>query len=122
MRIIGGLAAALIAVLITAAAAAAQIPTTTPTPGPGLTQPYATVITGCLAVVVALIAWTGVLLARRQTEQHFMKSHELELMKSLRDRYSVCAEQLAHDIRAVRQARMIAKSRCFRPRRCVGQT
>ncbi|MFF7941478.1 pentapeptide repeat-containing protein [Nocardia gamkensis] len=73
-----------------------------------MTQPYATVITGGMAVVVALIALAGVLLTRMQAERHFATTHDMELVRGMRDRYATCAEQLAHASPAVRQAGVYA--------------
>ncbi|WP_433734922.1 pentapeptide repeat-containing protein (plasmid) [Nocardia sp. CA-129566] len=115
-RTFGGLATVFVVSAAGAGTAAAQPgATTTLVPEPttlavqaiaagGLTQPYATVITGALAVVVALIALTGVLLTRSQAERHFSRTHALEQTKGLRERYTTCAEQLAHTSPAVRQA------------------
>ncbi|MCP2297576.1 Uncharacterized protein YjbI, contains pentapeptide repeats [Nocardia amikacinitolerans] len=88
--------------------AVAQSGTTTSSNPSWLTQPVATVITGALAVTTAVIALVGVLLNRRQTERHFTKTHELEQIKGLRERYTTCAEQLAHANPAVRQAGVYA--------------
>ncbi|WP_324192336.1 pentapeptide repeat-containing protein [Nocardia puris] len=96
----------------------------------GLTQPDATVLAGAMAVIVALIAYLGVTQTRRQTEKHFAQSrrqadeqfaetrrqtdahfaraHELDRIKALRERYTTCAEQLAHANPAVRQAGVYA--------------
>ncbi|MRH91767.1 hypothetical protein GFY24_30745 [Nocardia sp. SYP-A9097] len=73
-----------------------------------LTQPVATVTTGVLAVIVALIALTGVLLTRRQSGKHFVQTHKLDRDRALRERYTTCAEQLAHDKPAIRQAGVYA--------------
>ncbi|MGW4371352.1 pentapeptide repeat-containing protein [Nocardia takedensis] len=48
------------------------------------------------------------LLTRRTSERHFAQSHELERVKGLRERYTTCAEQLAHASPAVRQAGIYA--------------
>lgn len=140
-RILRGYAALIVVWVVMAGTAAAQpvapLPTPTPpsTPAPtagdgGLTQPYATVITGALAVLVAVIALVGVLLTRRQADRHFAekqeqdrtqfgeqqkrereqfaRTHELDRIRGLRERYTTCAEQLAHTNPAVRQAGVYA--------------
>ncbi|MFI2280332.1 pentapeptide repeat-containing protein [Nocardia beijingensis] len=70
----------------------------------GLSQPDAVLAAGVLALGAALLAFIGVMATRRQTGQHFAATHELEQIKALRERYTTCAEQLAHDDPAVRTA------------------
>ncbi|MEV0360269.1 pentapeptide repeat-containing protein [Nocardia sp. NPDC050697] len=70
----------------------------------GLNQADAVLGAGALTVLAAGIAFVGVWLTRRQADRHFAATHELEQIKALRERYTTCAEQLAHDDPAVRTA------------------
>ncbi|WP_243655151.1 pentapeptide repeat-containing protein [Nocardia alba] len=70
----------------------------------GLSQPDSVLAAGVLALGAALLAFIGVMATRRQTGRHFAATHELDQIKALRERYTTCAEQLAHDDPAVRTA------------------
>ncbi|MFI9510630.1 hypothetical protein [Nocardia sp. NPDC052566] len=65
-----------------------------------LTQPIATVATGLLAVLVGLIALTGVLPTLLRAEKQFAETHALARDRALR----TCVDQMAHDKHSIRQA------------------
>ncbi|UGT62852.1 pentapeptide repeat-containing protein [Nocardia asteroides] len=110
--------------LPTTPSSAAPTTTSVPSPPPGpsappvvgtppastgwLNQPRATVIAGCLAVLTALVALGGVQLTRVQSARQHADTHGLEQIRALRERYTVCAEQLAHKKPAVRMAGVYA--------------
>lgn len=72
--------------------------------GGGLSQPWATLLTGIAAVLAAAFAFGGLWLNRLQTEKHFASSHELAQTRAMRERYTVCAQQIADDKPSIRQA------------------
>ena len=82
-------------------AATSPLPVTSPEDSGWLTQPWATVIAGTLAVAAALLALLGVFVRRAQTERQWR-------LTSRRTQFAGIAEQLAHANPAVRNAGVYA--------------
>ena len=73
-------------------------------------QPVATIGAGLAVIGAALITMLIAWLARRQLEKQFGTSHELEVVRSLRDRYTAITAQLADSSITVRSAGVYAIS------------
>ncbi|MFF1946147.1 pentapeptide repeat-containing protein [Rhodococcus qingshengii] len=68
----------------------------------GLSQPMATVWASIGVLTSGLLVFLGGYLSRKQTQNHFSAAHELEVTRSLRDRFTVITGQLADEAMAVR--------------------
>ncbi|MFI8659737.1 pentapeptide repeat-containing protein [Rhodococcus qingshengii] len=68
----------------------------------GLSQPMATVWASIGVLTSGLLVFLGGYLSRKQTQNHFSATHELEVTRSLRDRFTVITGQLADEAMAVR--------------------
>ncbi|KZL30479.1 MULTISPECIES: pentapeptide repeat-containing protein [Rhodococcus] len=74
----------------------------------GLTQPCATVIASLAVLLSGLLVYLTGIWTRRQTKKHFKTSHDLEVTRGLRDRFTTIAGQLADPASAVRTAGVYA--------------
>lgn len=80
---------------------------TSSSPG-GLTQPCATVLASLAVLLSGFLVYLTGIWTRRQTKRHFKTSHDLEVTRGLRDRFTTIAGQLADPASAVRTAGVYA--------------
>jgi len=74
----------------------------------GLTQPCATVLASLAVLLSGFLVYLTGIWTRRQTKTHFKTSHDLEVTRGLRDRFTTIAGQLADPASAVRTAGVYA--------------
>lgn len=74
----------------------------------GLTQPCATVLASLAVLLSGFLVYLTGIWTRRQTKRHFKTSHDLEVTRGLRDRFTTIAGQLADPASAVRTAGVYA--------------